>query len=298
MSGRLVEREPTLAVLLEAVARRVPVVLLSGEAGSGKSTLVGQLLEALDGTSVVGGCDSLSTARPLGPFLDWPGPVEDVVQQVDLAVVEDVHWADDATLDLLARLCRKPLPATLLLTYRDDEAGPALASLLGDLARQSPVRVAVPALSGAAVAELAAGTGVDPAALHRATGGNAFFVTECLATGSLEPSANVRDAVLARWARLPRAARDSVAAVSVVPGRCELWLADALGADAVDAAVEQGLLVATGTAVALRHELARKTVHDALPPARRRDLHCRAARALAERHPVDHTRVVHHAVLG
>lgn len=298
--GVLLEREAASAVLREAVERRAPFVLVAGEAGSGKSSLVRHVLDGLNRPWVLGACDSLSTARPLGPFEAWNGPAEQVLRGVDVAVVEDVHWADDATLELLARLSRREASSTVVLTYRDDEVGPSLTMLLGDLATRSPVRLAVPRLSRDAVRELVAGTDVDPVALHHLTGGNPFFVTECLATGSVAPSANVRDAVLARVARLENAAREAVTAVSAVPGTCELWLAEALGAEpsALDAATEHGLLVASGNAVSLRHELARQAVHDALPPARRRDLHRAAAAALAARHPVDHARVVHHAALG
>ena len=305
---RLVERESATAVLRAAVARRAPHVLVSGEAGSGKTSLVRSLLAGYaPGSYVVGACDSLRTARPLAPFLDWGQDPEEVLASKQLAVVAVLHWADDATLDLLARWARRHRPgtATLLLTYRDDEvgAGHPLALLLGDLAGHSPTRLAVPPLSRGAVAELAHGSGLAAEALYETTGGNAFFVTECLANGSLDASANVRDAVLARTARLTPEGRGAVEAVSAVPGRCELWLAEALGADpaAIDEVVTRGVLVPgpDGT-VSARHELARLTVHDALPPARRRDLHRAAATALASpvMGAVDHARVVHHAVLG
>jgi DNA-binding CsgD family transcriptional regulator/tetratricopeptide (TPR) repeat protein len=300
----LLERDPARAVLRDAVQAGGGHVVLAGEAGAGKTSLVRALLEDLGPEDwVLGSCDSLSTARPLGPFLDWPGPADEVLDSVRLAVVEDVHWADDATLDLLARLVRRPHRATLLLTYRDDEVGPEhpLRLLLGDLAQHAPVRVAVTPLSRTAVAALAADSGLDPDVLHARTGGNAFFVTECLAGDTVEVSDNVRDAVLARAARLSDEGRRAVETLAVVPGRCELWLAEALGAGmaGVDEAVSTGLVVphADGT-VALRHELARLTLHDALPPGRRRDLHRAAAAALDSGPVVDHARVVHHALLG
>ena len=64
-----------------------------------------------------------------------------------------------------------------------------------------------------------AGSGADPAALHERTGGNPFFVTEVLATGTTDAPASVRDAVLARAAGIPEPARDVLGAAAVLgPG--------------------------------------------------------------------------------
>ena len=302
----LLERDALLDLLGTAVRQAAPVVLVAGEAGAGKSSVVAALCQSLpEGQWVVGGCDSLSTALPLKPLREWGDEPEQVLRSVRLAVVEDVHWADDATLDALAQLVRRrDEGGTLLLTYRDDEVGPGhpLGMLLGDLATRAPVRATVPRLTRAAVEELAAGTGLPVDELHRATGGNAFFVTECLATGSLDAPSNVRDAVLSRLERLPSGARQATEVVSVVPGRCELWLAEAMGADVegIDTAVARGVLQAGDGWLALRHELARAVVEGSLLPGRRRSLHRAAAQALAEPRGgmVEHARVVHHAVLG
>jgi DNA-binding CsgD family transcriptional regulator/tetratricopeptide (TPR) repeat protein len=305
---RLVEREGALAVLRRALSGPPRLVLVAGEAGAGKTSLIRALIREVD-DALLGACDALSTARPLAPILDWVGSsVEElpaVLAQARLAVIEDAHWADDATIALLSRLSRRPLPATVVLTYRDDEVGPGhpLAFLLGELATQSPLRIRVAPLSVSAVAALAEGSSLDPEKLHARTNGNAFFVSECLEGGSLDVSDNVRDAVLGRAARLPVTTRDAVEAVAVVPGRCELWLAEALGATApaIDDAVARGLLVAGPSgSVAVRHELARLVLSDELAPGRRRDLHRRAVAALTRPAlgAVDHARVVHHAVLA
>ena len=143
--GGLLERDAATAILRDAVTRGIGCVLISGEAGSGKSSLVADFLEGCEAPWVLGRCDSLRTARPLGPFLGWGGEVRQVLDRVSVAVVEDLHWADDATLDLLARLSRKRQRATLLLTYRDDEVSPGLALLLGDLAKGKPGTTGRPA---------------------------------------------------------------------------------------------------------------------------------------------------------
>ena len=120
-----------------------------GEAGIGKSSLVEALRSHLpaEGRMLVGYCDDLATPRTLGPFRDLVGSVgtefsravadgseRDRVltalraeltwpEHPTVLVIEDVHWADDATLDALRYLIRRiaDLPAVLVLTYRDDE---------------------------------------------------------------------------------------------------------------------------------------------------------------------------------
>jgi predicted ATPase len=106
-----------------------------------------------------------------------------------ILVVEDVHWADAATLDALRVLGRRVdgTRGLVIATYRDDEveSGHPLRTVLGGLASAPGVsRLRVPRLSLEAVEELAAPIGADAAAIHALTGGNPFFVTEILAVGS------------------------------------------------------------------------------------------------------------------
>lgn len=156
-------------------------------------------------------------------------------------------------------------------------------------------------LSLEAVERLASGTGSDPTELHRRTGGNAFFVTECVASGGEVPE-SLRDAVLARVEHLDGPVRAALDVVSAAPARMELWLAERLGAslDGIDGCITRGLLLADGEAVRFRHELAREAIHEVLPPGVRRVLHRSAATALAQPPggDVDHARVVHHALAG
>ena len=162
------------------------------------------------------GCGAAATAssrpRPLGPVVEIAeqlgGPAWDAVRRdaprqelfaalrdglrgagLTVVVLEDLHWADDATLDLLRYLGRRlrGLPVLVVATYRDDALGVAapVRVALGDLAAQSSTRrVDVPPLSRDAVAALVEGTGLEPVELHRLTGGNPFFVTEVLRSGS------------------------------------------------------------------------------------------------------------------
>ena len=223
-----------------------------------------------------------------------------------LLVLEDLHWADEASLDALRFLGRRleGIPALIVATYRHDEvtARHPLTAVLGDLAGLPGVhRVIVPPLSIAGVAELVGLTDaeLDPAALHERTGGNAFFVTEVLATGRNVVPATVRDAVLTRMSRLSPSAKDVVGAASILGTGSSIELIAAVAAEPVevlDEPIEAGVLVEdAGGGVGFRHELARQSVEQGLSPIRRRQLHRRALDELLRRSPNDHSTLAHHA---
>src|SRR5687768_7082239 len=319
--------------LAGAAGGRGCAVLVSGEAGIGKTTLLEHFadrLQTADSRTRVlwGACDALFTPRPLGPLLDMarqtPGVLREVTRgTVDrervflslldelsrpsprtLAIFEDVHWADEATLDLLKFLVRRigKTQSLLVLSFRDDEVDAAhpLRRVLGELPAQSARRLKLPPLSANAVARLATAAGRRAEDLHSITGGNPFYVTEVLGTGGGGIPASVRDAVLARAARLTPAATAVLHVVSIVPGRIERWLLDRMLDDparAVQEGVDAGILRATRDVVAFRHELARRVWEDALEPAYATELHRRMIRTI-ESSDVGTTmlsRLVHHA---
>jgi predicted ATPase len=192
---RLIERESQLAALHqyadEASQGQGRLVLISGEAGVGKSVLLEQLAEELDQASWLwSGCDGLFTPAALGPLLDIASHLDGellrlcraeakrdqlygaLVRQLSglrtltVIVIEDVHWADEATLDLLSYLGRRiqHLPVLLLVTYRDDALATddPLRLTLGALASQrSTRRLTLPPLSTGGVATLAQSTRID-----------------------------------------------------------------------------------------------------------------------------------------
>ena len=329
----LLERAPLLEELsgvLAATAAGGRVVLLAGEAGIGKSAVVRRFTERqpADTRSLLGACDPLLTPRALGPLhdiarqtggrlaelLDSGGPREAVFaafldqlaqpSRRQVVVVEDAHWADEATLDLLVFLGRRMerTRALLLVTYRDDEVGPdhPLRGVLGALP-QGVVRRARPEpLSEAAVAELARRAGRPATGLRELTGGNPLLVTEMLAAVDAGVPMTVRDLVLARLAGLPADAREVVRLVAVVPTRAELWLLEQAARpapSAVEMGVSAGLLVVGPDAVGFRHELLRQAVEGSLSALARRELNRRVLEVLAGApgRRVDLARLVHHA---
>jgi len=335
MLSALLERADALSMLgesLEGLQRtsRGRVVLVGGEAGVGKTALLRRFCDERPRTARLlwAACDALFTPRPLGPFLDMADSAGRELEELvtsggrphevaaalirelrtrgpSILVLEDLHSADEATLDVLRLLARRAeaVPALVLASYRDDELDRAhpLRLVLGELATGEGIgRLKLTPLSPAAVATLAEPHGVDSEELYRRTAGNPFFVTEALAAGADEIPQTVRDAVLARAARVSPAARALLDAVAVVPPQAELWLLESLAGDAVDRLEEclsSGMLTSVSGGVAFRHELARLAVEESLAPNRKLELHRKALPAL-ENPPSgapDLARLAHHA---
>ena len=219
-----------------------------------------------------------------------------------MLVVEDVHWADDATLDVLRYVGRRidDLPALLVVTYRDDEIAPThpLRHVLGALGGAGVRRLRLERLSRTAVARLSGGTTVTSAGLFRYTGGNPFFVTEALAAPGAGVPATVVDAVLARVRRLSPPAQAALDLLAVVPSGVELPLARGLLGELTPLAEAErhGVLEVRADAVAFRHELARRAVEGSLPSSTRMELNARVLATLPGFPGADPARMVHHAV--
>ncbi|WP_315967805.1 helix-turn-helix transcriptional regulator [Planotetraspora sp. A-T 1434] len=329
---RLLERKSSLASLAEyaAEARRGEgrLVLVAGEAGVGKSALVERFQRDLpEARWSWGACDGLFTPRPLGPLFDLAdqlgGPLLELCRAgagreelfrgllrevgdpgvLDVVVMEDVHWADEATLDLLSFLGRRLRGTALLLvaTYRDDglAAADPLRLALGDLASQrSTRRIGLAPLSAEAVRVLAGGSEADASALHRLTGGNPFYVTEVVQAGMHEVPGSARDAVLARAARLSGAAREVLDVAALTGTRVESRLLESVTpclAPAVDELLACGLVVGDGEWLRFRHEIARLAVEGAVPAHRGRAIHGLVLAALGSLGCDDDARMAFHA---
>ncbi|MBZ9996438.1 ATP-binding protein [Mesorhizobium sp. BH1-1-4] len=332
----LLERQAQLehlgSLLAEAARGHGHVAALVGEAGAGKSALVEAFIGAgSDGTRILrSACEDLSIPDPLGPLYDlareaqWAMPqaidvrqgqklpvfsdaleVFETRTQPTLLVIEDLHWADDATLDFVRFLGRRIANThiLLLLTARTDrsEGQMRVRRALGEIPAGSVARIDVPLLSERAVLSLAAAAGRDGDAIYRASAGNAFFVTELLsAENETALPLSVREAVLARAERLSTGARAMLDAVSVFPRRADAWaltgLCGVASAGQLAECVSNGLLDDLGDAYAFRHEIARRAIEAMLTTSHRREFNQRALSALRERNGIATARLVHHAV--
>lgn len=302
-------------------------MLLHGDAGVGKTALVRRFADELrpSGRVLWGACEPLAATRPLLPLHDWArrlggelaaglagddrrfqvftALLDQVATEPTLAVVEDLHWADDATLDLMVFLARRAadLPLLLVATTRDHE--PAVDGRSHEVlhhltAHPGSLRLGVPPLSHAAVAALTAGTGLDPEHVHALTGGNAFFVAELVADPVAALPDSVREAVLGRVRRRSARARALVETVAIVPDRAELdvvYAAAPAGPAQLAECEAAGLLTSDGRTVAFRHELAREAVEATLTGAARHLRHRAVLDQLLSRPAVPAARVAFHA---
>jgi predicted ATPase len=329
---KLLERESFLDALAEYAreARQGDgrLVLLSGESGIGKTALLEELELRLKGVRTLwGACDGLLTPRPLGPLFDIGAQLDGELAVLcrqgaprdqlfaaflaeigssstfTVAVIEDVHWADEATIDLLnfvgRRLSRRT--ALVLVTYRDNEveADHPLRIVIGDLATQRATRrMRLPPLSERAVRQLAQQEDIDATELHKITGGNPFYVNEMLAAGWPSVPTTVRDAVGARLARCSPSAREIVETAAVIGARVHPALLSTMhpGADSpADQVLQTGILIPDGSDLRFRHELVRMAVDAGIAPHKKTDLHVRLLAALEESGDADLALLAHHA---
>jgi DNA-binding CsgD family transcriptional regulator/tetratricopeptide (TPR) repeat protein len=334
----LVEREHALAIvagrLADAATRAGSICLVSGQAGIGKTALLRHVASshAASARWLWGSCDPLSTPRALGPLHDvarWIGGVLaerlsngaprelifnglldalDDERRPTVLVFEDLHWADQATLDLVLFVGRRiaARPVVLLISFRDDEdaSDPMFHATVGALPPDLVHHIPLEPLSPQGVAALAAraGAGRTAATLHEMTGGNPFFVTEMLAADDHGISPTLRGAVLARTRGLSPRARAALDLLAVLPQASDVDLLERqLGLDiaVLRELTQAGLLVADGGTIAFRHELARLAIESAIDDLQRRTLNARVLHALTDRREtsgdVPLARLVHHA---
>jgi DNA-binding CsgD family transcriptional regulator len=326
----LVERDRELTTLRaawrEARLGRGSMLVVAGDAGAGKTILVQHLAGELATDRVLwGACDPLATPRPLGPFHDMSSrlaaetarhlreaaqPHEifaavhaELQVRPSLLVVEDLHWADQGTIDLLRFLLRRieSTGSLVIATVRDDELGldHPLRTLLGDAAR-TPRAGSLPLapLSVEGIALLAGERDIDPARLHLRTGGNAFFVAELLDHGADDLPATIRDAVLARTVGLSSDAWDLLHLLACAPEAIpdQLLVPLNIGLAPLRSLHERGLISRGPRGVTFRHDLSRLAVASTVPPGIEPTLHRRLLDALEAFPGSDPAVLAHHAL--
>lgn len=264
--------------------------------------------------------EQLRRFRGLIDLLAAPGPT--------VLAIEDTHWIDEQTRDFLGALLAEPPPnLTVILTSRDASDSGVVDPLAALPKSVEELRLGLPRFDAAQTRELVSGLlEVDEVSSELAVylcergDGLPLAIQEQLAllrtrgtlthgdtSWSRQPLADlkvpstVRELVLARAHQLTERGRAVAEAAATL--RLPATLATLVGAcrtsdhealRGVDEAIGTGLLVEHGDVLALRHPLAAELLHDALPPAQRRDLHDRAATSLEQQWPVPLGQVAHH----
>jgi DNA-binding CsgD family transcriptional regulator len=332
----LLEREHFLRALDDyagdAASGSGRFLLLSGEAGVGKTALLETFREQRgDLRWWWSACDGSFTPRPLSPLFEIAFGVGgrllalsaqdadrrelfaafmaalDVPGTTTVLVVEDLHWADDATLDWLRYLSRRIATTRALVvgSYRDDGPGDVaiLRPVIGEVAtHRGTRRLSLPPLSPEAVRRMAGDRGGDAEQLHRLTGGVPFYVREVLSAAPGDVPRTVGDVVAARTAPLSPRARHLLAAAAVLARAAEASLLTAVaevdaaaGTEALDECLDSGTLVGGPATYRFRHELTRLAVERAIPARQRSRLHAVALTTLGAVTPNEHARLAHHA---
>ncbi|WP_433004532.1 ATP-binding protein [Kribbella sp. CA-294648] len=348
--AKLVGRDQELRVLRTAVRAAPGVVLVVGEAGVGKSRLVSEVQESHSVRWLTGQCRPVEDQLPLSPVIEaLSEPVlrsgsrhavfTSVLDQLAgtgpaVLLIEDLHWADPATLQLLRFVAgRLPRDLVLIGTYREEDtqlAGEitALAGCVPAGARATEVRLRP--LKRTGVQDLAAGLlGVKSlppsltAALIERTGGLPFVIEELLrgvsiGKGTIDTSAivraladkpapvAVRASLTIRLQQIPDHCREMIRAAAVLDAPASEALlgavADMSGSQrltALDTGIARGLLGEPKPGLYdLRHTLARRAIYETIPPDEVRRLHRRSATALAAVEPPDHAQIAEHSRLG
>jgi predicted ATPase/DNA-binding CsgD family transcriptional regulator len=274
-------------------------LLVSGESGIGKTSLVRVFCKKIENRCKIykGSCDALFTPRPLGPVqdivwqlhgLDWnelaglpdrPALFSRFFHELEsrngpaVIIIEDIHWADEATLDFIKFFARRisQLHCLFILTYRDDEIHTQhpLRNVLGQLPPHSFTRMRLTPLSREVVQQMSDERGYNGEDVYTISGGNPFYVNEILASYSVGVPENIRDSVLSSFNRLDEKTKQIWTILSVLPTGFEMRYLEAMEpqyAGAIENCMNLQILIPKEGLLSFKHELYRRTIENSLSP--------------------------------
>ncbi len=305
----LIERDGFLEILQtqfkNIAAGEGHCVFVSGEAGIGKTSLVRAFCkEHKDDCAIYqGACDALFTPRPLAPLFDiiwqvnselWPKShtlekraelftafFHELVNQNQKTIIvfEDIHWADEATLDFIKFFAKRisQLSCLFILTYRDDETTfyPAVRNVLGQLPADNFERLHLTPLSREAVTNMAIDRGYNGEDVFAISGGNPFYVNEILASYSPGVPENIKDSILSVYDQQEEGTKHAWQICSVIPEGLEINRFAKLKSswdDGMDNCFALKIIIVKNDRIIFKHELYRRTIEASLPPFKRIEL--------------------------
>ena len=305
-------------------------ILITGESGIGKTSLVKSFCEQVEKDYKIyqGYCDALFTPRPLAPLYDILFQLPDGLRENDgditnrteffvrifhklnnqkeasLIIFEDIHWADEATLDFIKFLTRRitQLRCLFILTYRDNEIQPhhPLRSVLGQLDPDLFTRIQLPELSRQAVEKMAEERGYSGEDVYNISGGNPFYVNEILASYSPGVPDNVKDSVLSVYNQLDEKGKHVWQILSVLPIGLEIRYLEKMEpfyAASVEQCLDSKIMILKEGFLFFKHELYRRTIETSLSPFLRITLNKKILEVLRENFDENKQieRIIHHA---
>jgi DNA-binding CsgD family transcriptional regulator len=274
-------------------------ILLSGEAGIGKTSLVRAFCKEIKNNCIIyhGTCDALFTPRPLAPLYDiicqisndlWENSGEiadraglfirvfhelDSQRRATLIVFEDIHWADEATLDFIKFLARRitRIPCLFILTYRDNEihSHHPLRNVLGQLPSDSFTSLHLTPLSRQAVEKMVGEKGYSREDVYAISGGNPFYVNEILASYSPGVPDNIKDSILSVFNQQNEKTKHVWRILSVLPTGFEIKYLEKMVPSymaAVENSLDSKILILKEGLIFFKHELYRRTIEASLSP--------------------------------
>jgi ATP/maltotriose-dependent transcriptional regulator MalT len=302
----LIERDgflSTLETMFESVTEgEGHCILLSGEAGIGKTSLIKSFhKEKKDSCKIYQGtCDALFTPRPLAPIYDIIWQIQNDTQEKELQnvdrsllfnqlfngleqqkkpviiIIEDIHWADEATLDFIKFFARRisRIHCLFILSYRDNEIldNHPLRNVLGQLPSDSLTRLQLQPLSRHAVEKMAEERGYKGEDVFSISGGNPFYVTEILASYSPGVPENIKDAILSVYHKQGQGTKNAWEICSVIPEGLEINRFGKIKSswdEGMDHCFALQIVIIKKNRVVFKHELYRRTIEGSLSPFKR-----------------------------
>jgi DNA-binding CsgD family transcriptional regulator/uncharacterized protein (UPF0147 family) len=305
-------------------------VFVSGESGIGKTSLVKAFCKERknDCNIYQGTCDALFAPRPLAPLYDialqvrsdfWQnnGDISDRAglfarffhelndqKKAIIIVFEDIHWADEATLDFIKFLARRitRVRCLFILTYRDNEIHSRhhLRNVMGQLNPDSFTRMQLPPLSRQTVEKMAEEKGYKGEDVYGISGGNPFYVNEILASYSLGVPDNIKDTILSSYNRLDEETKHVWQILSVLPTGFEIKYLEKMEpsyAASIHNCLDLQILIPKDGLLFFKHELFRRTIETSLSPFIRIALNKRILDLFREsfEQNLETERIIHHA---